>query len=204
MTIAQNISSALFSNHFPTGNFGEHHPRKEKLSPSEYVKSCLLNNDSRFRKDSQYVFYLLWQKELREINAGIYNLLKGSRQQTMPVKHFISKIDRSNSDVDANLSTMFQTVRGSKQYWFQRHSELLCMLQEYGSPTFFLTLSCAEYENDDISRYPHKVNDVRDTYPTSKLCTEDPISVSRKFSQLFFNFFDNVIIKGKVLGTVSL
>ena len=40
---------------FPTGEFGEFHPRKEKLSPSEYIKSRLLNKDSRFRKDPQYV-----------------------------------------------------------------------------------------------------------------------------------------------------
>ena len=61
---------------FPIGEFGEFQPHREKLSPSEYIKSRLLNKDSRFRKDPQYVFYLLWQKEMRGISAGIYNLLK--------------------------------------------------------------------------------------------------------------------------------
>ena len=60
---------------FPSGEFGEHHPRGVKLSPSEYIKSRLLNKDARFRKDPHYVFYLLWLKELREISAGIYNVL---------------------------------------------------------------------------------------------------------------------------------
>ena len=45
---------------FLTGKFGEFHPREEKLSHSEYIKLRLLNVDSRFRKDPQYVFYLLW------------------------------------------------------------------------------------------------------------------------------------------------
>ena len=36
--------------------FGEFHPRKERISPGEYIKSRLLNKDSRFRKDPQYVF----------------------------------------------------------------------------------------------------------------------------------------------------
>ena len=44
---------------FPTGKFGEFHPWQEKLSHSEYIKSRLLNRDSRFRKAPQYVFYLL-------------------------------------------------------------------------------------------------------------------------------------------------
>ena len=48
-----------FPSLFPTGKFGEHHPRAVKLSNSEYIKSRLLNKDSRFRKEPQYVFYLL-------------------------------------------------------------------------------------------------------------------------------------------------
>ena len=59
---------------FPTGHFGKYHPREVNLSHSEYVKSRLLNKDSRFRKDPQYVFYLLWQKEMRELSAGVYNV----------------------------------------------------------------------------------------------------------------------------------
>ena len=54
---------------FPNGHFSEFHPRVEKLSFSEYVKSRLLNKDSRFRKNAEFVFYYLWQKELRELSA---------------------------------------------------------------------------------------------------------------------------------------
>ena len=73
----------LFPTLFPSGRFGESHDRSTPMSLSEYAKPRLLNKDSRFCKDSQYVFYLLW----------------------------------------------------------------------YGSPTLFLTLSCAEYESLEISRY---------------------------------------------------
>jgi len=37
--------------------------------------------------DAQYVF-LLWQKEMRELSAGIYNLLKKNEQHTVPVDRF--------------------------------------------------------------------------------------------------------------------
>ena len=69
----QHLDVMCFPVLFPTGQFGKFHPRKEKLSHSEYIKSRLLNKDSRFRKDAQYVFYLLWQKEMRE-----YKMSKGS------------------------------------------------------------------------------------------------------------------------------
>ena len=142
----------------------------------------LLNKDSRFRKDPAYVFYLFWQKEMRELASGVYNLLKSTKQQRMPVGAFMDKVSASDSDLEANLSTMFQQIRGTKQYWFQKSSDLKCMLQEWGSPTLFLTFSCAEYDSPDISTDLRKVNSVADTYPIGRLCCEDPISVSRKFS----------------------
>ena len=95
---------------------------------------------------------------------------------------------------------MLQSVRGTKQYWFIRQSELRCMICEWGSPTLFLTFSCAEYESPDITDYLRTVNSVFASYDLGKLCTEDPISVSRKFSLKFLAFFNTVIVKGEVLG----
>ena len=90
-------------------------------------------------------------------------------------------------------------MRGTKQYWFMKQSDLKCMIREYGPPMVFLTFSCAEYDCVDIARYLRRVNDdVPDNYPICKLCTEDPISVSRRFSQKFHAFFQNVVIKLKV------
>ena len=71
------------------------------------------------------------------------------------------------------------------------------MIGEFGPPTFFLS---AEYEAADIADYHHKLNT---RYSISKLCTEDPISVSRKFSSKFQTFFRKVILNGGVLGDMT-
>ena len=68
---------------------------------------------------------------------------------------------------------------------------------------FFITLSCAEYNSTHIDRYLRKVNDHPPSYPISKLCIEDPVSVSRKFSANFHEFFNTVLLKGSVLGVVE-
>ena len=68
--------------------------------------------------------------------------------QPMSVSVLLNWIETSD---DTNLCTMLQTVKGTKQYWFTRQSELRCMIREWGSPTFFLTFSCAEYEASDIT-----------------------------------------------------
>ena len=101
---------------FPTGEFGDH-PRTAKISPSEYVKSRLMNKHSRFRKCPEYIFYLLWQKERREISAGVHDVLKSTKQQPMPVSSVLEKVNTCKH-LESNLCTMLQSVRGSKYYWW--------------------------------------------------------------------------------------
>ena len=96
---------------FPSGRFGESHPRKVPITPSEFAKSHLLNTDGRFRKDDLYEFYLRWQKEMCDLGAGIHNLLKGTRQQVMLVQDFLDQLSKSNQEMEANLSTCFRVLK---------------------------------------------------------------------------------------------
>lgn len=121
----------------------------------------------------------------------------------MSVKDFMKGVNESDASIEANLATVLQNIRGTKQFWFLKKSDVMAIVREHGSPTFFLTFSCAEYESPDIHRYLRKVNDVSDKYPIKKLCIEDPVSVSRKFSQKFRDLFYTALIKGEVLGKVT-
>ena len=160
---------------FPTGKFDEGNTCDIHISPSEIVK---LASSTRTGEFARMINTFLWQKEMRELQqAGVYNLLQGIRQHFIPVGQFIDCVLGCDDEVEGNLSTIFQSVRGSKQYWFQCNSELMCMLREFGLRTFFLTLSYAQYDSPEIDTYLRKVNNVSACYPTAKLCTEDPLSV---------------------------
>ena len=126
----QHLDMMCFPVLFPTGKFGEFHPRKERISTSEYIKSRLLNHDPGFRKDPQYVFYLLWQKEMRELSSGVYNLLKSTRRQCLSVSMLLEQVNTSDKQLEAHLSTMLQSVRGTKQFWYLGQSELKCMIRD--------------------------------------------------------------------------
>ena len=95
-------------------------------------------------------FYLLWHKEMREISAGVYNILKSHNARPMSAGNMMSKLEVNDQHLEANLCSMLQTVRGTSQFWFAKQGELRCMVQEFGTPTLFLTFSCAEYESHDI------------------------------------------------------
>ena len=57
----------------------------------------------------------------------------------MSVRSLLDKVETSDEQLEANLCTMLQSVRGTKQYWFLRQSELRCMIREWGSPTLSLS-----------------------------------------------------------------
>ena len=76
---------------FPSERFGESHDRSTPILLNEFAESRLLNKDSCFCKDSHYVFYL-WQKEMRELTAGVYNVMKGTHQHALPVGSFMCQI----------------------------------------------------------------------------------------------------------------
>ena len=107
----------------------------------EYIKSKLQNKDSRYRKKAEYVFFLHDQKVKRELKAGIYNLLNSTRQKNKSVKQLLYKLENNDSELERNLSTMLQSVRGTKQFWQLRRSEVNAMICDFGSPTLFLTFS---------------------------------------------------------------
>ena len=105
---------------FLSGRYGQYYPREVKLDFSKYVKCHLLNKDLVFAQNPEYVFYYLWLKELRELSSGIYNTLKRSRQgsEGVTAQGFVEGVQSSDEKVEVNLQTMFQSIRGSKQFWF--------------------------------------------------------------------------------------
>ena len=98
---------------FPTGRFGEHHYRKVKLTPAEYVKSRLLNEVSIYRKHHSYEFYLLRQKELRELKAGIFKVMNTKKGGPMSAAQFMAQVDNSSDHLELNLCNMMQSLCGT-------------------------------------------------------------------------------------------
>jgi hypothetical protein len=60
-----------FPKHHPSGKFGLHHPRNQKLSARKYFEQRLLNADERFLKDPCYVFTAAYFLERQSIENQI-------------------------------------------------------------------------------------------------------------------------------------
>lgn len=55
----------------------------------------------------------------------------------MSVKDLLTKVNSSDEETEANLSTVLQSVHGPKQFWFLKKSDLNCVIREHGPPTLF-------------------------------------------------------------------
>ena len=109
-------------------------------------------------------------------------------RRDLTVKQFLDHINRCDVSTEASLLTVFQSVRGTKQFWYLKKCEVMAMIREYDFPTLFTTFPCVEYDSPEIVRYLHRVIEVPPKYPIPKLCTEDPISASQKFGKKFHDF----------------
>ena len=49
------------------------------------------------------MFYLLWQKRMHELAAGVYSLVKGTCQHALPVGDFMDCVSKPDKNVEANL-----------------------------------------------------------------------------------------------------
>ena len=99
------------------------HPRQsypaQTLSFSEYIKSKLLNKDSRFRRNHSYCLHYYGLKINKALKTGIYNLLKTTRGNVgQTVAQILEKINVLDEEFEGNLSTMLAPIRGTNQYWF--------------------------------------------------------------------------------------
>ena len=97
-----------YPRHYPTGRWGLHHERKQKLSNQLYFQQRIMNRDERFCTDMSYLFAAQQFVERAKIESqvslagrkGISNVVNGVK------KVFLS-----------DVFNFLKTIRGSPKYW---------------------------------------------------------------------------------------
>jgi Helitron helicase-like domain at N-terminus len=144
---------------FPGGTGGmTSFDMKGKDGIGTWMKNTMLYKDMRFAKDRVWCFFALnfMTRHVNQNSGGFF------------VKNFFSQGPQSLEDLkqeiaDGNLSWIHrisyysQRVTGSSAYWRHKRQEINAWIHHHvekgaGPPTFFITLSCAEYHWKDIER----------------------------------------------------
>ena len=136
---------------FPIGGgcFGIDRPRK--LTYRKYFNQRLLDVDGRFAKDIDYLFVGQYIVEAKQILDDATNFIW--RQK--PGRDFTAQQAKNRSIVSQCLRNdkayrFMKNVRGSPPYYQRTFYELLAMVRQLGTPTWFFTLSAADMKWPDI------------------------------------------------------
>jgi hypothetical protein len=119
-----------------TGKYGLCFPRKNKLSPQQYLNQRLLNENRAFSRNKQYLFAFVNYIERHQLeNAINISYRHGS----------VSSLDgRKELAVDQDGFSVFQKIKGTPKYWKQARYELIAKQEQLGPFQIFFTLSCAD------------------------------------------------------------
>lgn len=183
----KHLDELCFPGLYPLGINGMKEDRVWPLTEFEFVKSRMMSEDPRFRRDHEYIFYLMHQQNIRAVLSGIYYMLNVVNQKNKITAGQL-KSNLFSREFEQNLNAVLRRVRGSAQFFKQAKSHLHCMSKYYGPCTFFLTFSPSEWEWDDLKQYLLDMNNDDPKYASmtvKQLIVIDPISTSRFIENKF-------------------
>ena len=152
----------LFEKAFPClfpGGQGGYHSIPNPMPPmAEWLVKTILFKDGRFAKDKMWAFCALnfFARHTNQTSGGFFvkSFFKKGPKTLEALKEQVEKGELSWLN---SISYFSQRVTGSTAYWRARRDEVFAWInyhieQKHGPPTFFITLSCAEYHWPDIER----------------------------------------------------
>ena len=161
---------------YPDGKFGFDVQRLPKLTLRKYFQARLLSEDTRFAKNTEYLFYAQYLTEQKQISDSINIALRKAKlsvtEEDKVTAGTLKNSDRLKQIIQQDQGQRFmQNVRGSPAYCKKLLSDLLAMIRQLGSFTFFLTLSAADL------RWPDTISVIASQYNVA-LTEEDVKNMS--------------------------
>ena len=152
----------LFTKTFPwlfPGGLGDYSQfREKKTTVNEWARNLLYYKDGRFAKDKIWCFFTLdFVTRKKNQTSGGFFIHGFSQDGPKSLQELKEEIANGNTCWIERLCYYSQRVTGSPGYWRSKRAEVYSWINHHieaghGPPTFFITLSCAEYMWPDIKR----------------------------------------------------
>ena len=136
---------------FPTGQYGYKVEKEIPLTPSKYFNQRLLHYTQKFASDNDYIFFahtVLQKVQLSsQINIAMKKVLSNDLTPGMLSKNFKQRVQEFIAK-DKAFSFM-SSIKGAPAYWKKNLHQVLAMVKQLGTPTFFL--NCNVLISDGMS-----------------------------------------------------
>ena len=206
-----------FPNLFPKGKGGKETdiPREREIDTRRYINQRLLNKDPRFSKNIEYIFAFQYATELKQLRTDMAFALK--RQCTDGRKITAGDLKnyrKVNQMIWKDIAYKFmQNVRGTPAYWQKQLYDTLAMLRTFGTPTWFISLSPAEFLWPEFIQAIGRKNGQNWTdedvasmewITKAEYFRNNPVPVDQMFENRIDSFFQYFLLsKAHPLGEIS-
>ena len=120
-------------------------PEKD-MGFASYCVNQIMSCDPKFRNDSTYLFFLLLVKELVMLKRCKTTYLRQATRTPNLTKTDVLNLKHENINRYNRSFEVFKNMRGTSMYYEESKKNLMAHLRQNGCPTFFFTMSCAEFD----------------------------------------------------------
>ena len=160
MPVSEFADTRIFARAFPwlfPGGYGDIKDfNNADANLGSWGKRLLYYEDGRFAKDKLFEFFCM-NYIIRHRNSSSGKFFIDCFQRDVPdtLEELKKTIQTGDMSFVNHLTYWNKRIKGSNPYWFQKRSEVYTWINEHmqlnhGAPTFFITLSCAEYFWPDV------------------------------------------------------
>ena len=193
---------------FPTMYAGKTIPEifPNDLPTLKRVRWQLTSADRRAAGNAEFIFLHYKKYQMTYVHGKVdfsIRCLKNVEQYT--VHDVLDDLHCRNIARLDNGYYYFQQLRNSPQYLHERKRELLATVRQFGVPTFFISLSCADTHWVVLLQSIGKMIDKKDyssqeikamSYiEKTRLINADPVSTARYFDRRFHYFLKEILYK---------
>ena len=209
------LEAKAFPAHYPTGKNTLNEDREDKLSLLRYFNLRLMSVESRFARDTSYIFFCQYLAELDRVLSNVQIALRKESPFSIDGK----KVTGSMISDKESLTSMFKNqeaikylkpVRGTPPYWQATQKDLFAMIRQLGTPDFFCSFSSADFRWPEVCETIMKQQgdtrnvDNLDWDEKCKILRSNPVTVARMFEHRFHAFLHGFILSdanpiGKVI-----
>ncbi|XP_049319463.1 uncharacterized protein LOC125780983 [Astyanax mexicanus] len=199
---------------FPMGGPTFHDFRNQRLTLSRYFNNRILNADSRFANNNEYIFYAQYMSEVEQVSSSIsIAMRKGHNSNTS--REFSAELVKDRQTLKQFLNCddgyrFLRPIRGTPVYWSGVQKDLFAMVRQLGIPTFFCSFSSADMRWDNLLEsmlQQENRTDSVDSLDWADKCgllRRNPVIAARMFDFRWHTFLNKVILSpsqpiGKVL-----
>jgi hypothetical protein len=143
---------------FPGGTGGFKQYRECHIDLNDWIHILMRYEDGRFASDRMWSFYVLNYKQ-RQTNQskGSFFVNSFSSEKNKSLEEIVDELKQGNMSWIDKISYFGENAKGSPAFWRAKRNEVTSWIHHHinignGPPTFFITLSCAEYWWPDIER----------------------------------------------------